>query len=175
LTDKLPTFQELRVRGFKVRRVLAAGEYKFIEAFDGLQYSSTLLRVFGSSKNLLKVSQHLKLRVEDSDWGPWLDKSTGSICIGSRYMRIVRPNFIYLDVVHVLVHVKQYLDGRDLLDQTFEYVDRPTEIEAYRYTIDEAKKLGMGEEQILRYLRVDTVDDTELGRLIERIGVRLKR
>jgi hypothetical protein len=78
-------------------------------------------------------------------------------------------------VIHVLVHVKQFLDGRDLYDQTFEYVDRPTEIEAYRYTIDEAKRLQMSEDEILKYLRVDAVDDSELGRLIEKIGVRQRR
>jgi hypothetical protein len=54
-------------------------------------------------------------------------------------------------------------------------VDRPTEIEAYRYTVEEAKKLEMTENDILRYLRVDAVDDTELGRLIEKIGVKRRR
>jgi len=78
-------------------------------------------------------------------------------------------------VIHVLFHVKQFLDGRDLYDQTFEYVDRPTEIEAYRYTIDEAKRLQMSEDEILKYLRVDAVDDSELGRLIEKIGVWQRR
>jgi hypothetical protein len=97
------------------------------------------------------------------------------VCIGSKYLASARINCLYLDVIHVLVHVKQFLDGRDLYDQTFEYVDRPTEIEAYRYTIDEAKRLQMSEDEILKYLRVDAVDDSELGRLIEKIGVRQRR
>ena len=33
----------------------------------------------------------------------------------------------------------------------------------------------MSEDEILRYLRVDAVDDSELGRLIEKIGVRQRR
>jgi len=75
----------------------------------------------------------------------------------------------------VLVHVKQFLEGRELYDQAFEYVDRPTELEAYRYTIDEARRMGMNEDEILRYLRVDSVDDSELGKLMEKIGVRARR
>ena len=62
-----------------------------------------------------------------------------------------------------------------LYDQAFEYVDRPTELEAYRYTIDEARRMGMNEDEILRYLRVDSVDDSELGKLMEKIGVRARR
>jgi hypothetical protein len=33
----------------------------------------------------------------------------------------------------------------------------------------------MSEDEILKYLRVDAVDDSELGRLIEKIGVRQRR
>ncbi len=124
---------------------------------------------------MLKTAMHLKLRVEDSDWGLWLDRDTGTICIGRRYLAIARVGFLYLDVVHVLVHVKQFLEGKELYDQTFEYVDRPTEVEAYRYTIEEARRMGMGEDQILKYLRLDSVDDSELGKLMQKVGVKARR
>ena len=160
---------------FKAKRNISLGEYKFTQIFIGVENSPTLLRLFGSQRSMLKTVHHLKLRIVDSDWGIWLDHNTGSVCIGSKYLASARINCLYLDVIHVLVHVKQFLDGRDLYDQTFEYVDRPTEIEAYRYTIDEAKRLQMSEDEILKYLRVDAVDDSELGRLIEKIGVRQRR
>ena len=141
----------------------------------GLDDSPTLLRVFGSKTGLLKTILHLKLRVEDSDWGLWVDRDTGAICIGHRYLATAKVGFLYLDVVHVLVHVKQFLEGKELYDQTFEYVDRPTELEAYRYTIEEARRMGMREDQILQYLRLDSVDDSELGKLMEKIGVKARR
>ena len=164
--------KELGIRGFRAKRNASLGEYKFTEIFIGVENSPTLLRVFGSQRTTLKIIHHLKLNVVDSDWGIWLDHNTGSICVGSRYLPAAKIYFLYLDVIHVLVHLKQFLDGKDLFDQTFEYVDRPTEIEAYRYTVEEAKRLGMTEDDILKYLRVDAVDDSELGRLIEKIGVR---
>jgi hypothetical protein len=162
----------LGIRGFRAKRNASLGEYKFTEIFIGVENSPTLHRVFGSQRTMLKIIHHLKLSVVDSDWGIWLDHNTGSICVGSRYLPAAKIYFLYLDVIHVLVHLKQFLDGKDLFDQTFEYVDRPTEIEAYRYTVEEAKRLGMTEDDILKYLRVDAVDDSELGRLIEKIGVR---
>jgi hypothetical protein len=160
---------------FKAKRSVRLGEYKFTQIFIGAENSPTLLRLFGSQRTMSKIVRHLKVSVVDSDWGIWLDHNTGAVCVGSRYLSTAKINCLYLDVIHVLVHVKQFLDGRDLFDQTFEYVDRPTEIEAYRYTIDEAKRLQMSEDEILRYLRVDAVDDSELGRLIEKIGVRPRR
>jgi hypothetical protein len=54
-------------------------------------------------------------------------------------------------------------------------VERPTELEAYRYTVAEARRMGMNEDEILRYLRMDAADDSELGKLIEKIGVRTRR
>ena len=160
---------------FKAKRNVSIGEYKFIQVFVGVENSPTLLRLFGSQRDMSKIVRHLKVNINESDWGIWLDHNTGAVCVGAKYLAASKINCLYLDVIHVLVHVKQFLDGKDLLDQTFEYVDRPTEIEAYRYTVEEAKRLDMTENDILRYLRVDAVDDTELGRLIEKIGVKRRR
>ncbi|MDA4119910.1 MAG: hypothetical protein OK436_04925, partial [Thaumarchaeota archaeon] len=65
--------------------------------------------------------------------------------------------------------------GKELYDQAFEYVDRPTELEAYRTTVAEARRLGMDEEEILKYLRMDAADDSELGKLMEKIGIKVRR
>jgi hypothetical protein len=119
--------------------------------------------------------RHLKLRVERNDSGLWLDRDTGTICIGSKHLTSAKNDFLYLDVIHVLVHVKQFLEGRELYDQAFEYVDRPTELEAYRTTVTEARRVGMDEDEILRYLRMDAADDSELGKLMEKIGVKARR
>ena len=165
----------MRVKKFKARRYIADGEYKLTDVFSGLETSSSLLKVFGSKAQMSKTMQHLKLRVEPTDSGLWLDRDTGTICIGSRHLAAAKNDFLYLDVIHVLVHVRQFLEGRELYDQQFEYVERPTELEAYRYTVAEARRVGMNEGEILKYLRLDAADDSELGKLIEKIGVRTRR
>jgi hypothetical protein len=151
------------------------GEYKLSEVFAGLESSSALLKVFGSKTQMAKIMKHLKLRVERSDSGLWLDRDTGTICIGSKHLTSAKSDFLYLDVIHVLVHVRQFLEGKELYDQAFEYVDRPTELEAYRTTVAEARRVGMEEGEILKYLRMDAVDDSELGKLMEKIGVKVRR
>ena len=151
------------------------GEYKLADVFTGLEVSPSLLRVFGSKTQMTKILKHLKLRVEPHDSGLWLDRATGTICIGAKHLSSAKNDFLYLDVIHVLVHVRQFLEGKELYDQAFEYVERPTELEAYRYTVAEARRVGMDEDEILRYLRMDAADDSELGKLMEKIGVRARR
>jgi len=165
----------LRAKSFHVKRSSAVGEYKLSEVFAGLESSSAMIKVFGSKSEMTKIMKHLKLRVERSDSGLWLDRNTGTICIGSKHLTSAKSDFLYLDVIHVLVHVRQFLEGKELYDQAFEYVDRPTELEAYRTTVGEARRLGMEEDEILRYLRLDAADDSELGKLIEKIGVKARR
>jgi hypothetical protein len=165
----------MRVRSFRVRRSAGIGEYKLSEVFTGLESSSALLKVFGSKAQMTKTMKHLKLRVEPKDSGPWLDRDTGTICIGVKHLVSAKNDFLYLDVIHVLVHVRQFLEGKELYDQAFEYVDRPTELEAYRTTVAEARRVGMDEDEILKYLRMDAADDSELGKLMEKIGVKVRR
>jgi len=165
----------LYARGFRVRRGASVGEYRLADVFTGLETSYSLLKVFGTKAEMSKVLRHLKLRIEDTNWGLWLDKDTGTICIGYKHLSTAKSDFLYLDVIHVLVHVRQFLEGRELYDQACEYVEGPTELEAYRHTVAEARKIGMREGEILRYLRMDAVDDSELGKLMEKIGVKTRR
>ncbi|MBI3859324.1 MAG: hypothetical protein HY296_03665 [Thaumarchaeota archaeon] len=151
------------------------GEYKLTEVFTGLEGSHSLSKIFGSKAEMTKILRHLKLRIEPNDSGLWLDRDTGTICIGYRHLSGAKLDFLYLDVIHVLVHVRQFLEGKELYDQAFEYVERPTELEAYRYTVAEARRVGLDDNEILRYLRMDATDDSELGKLVEKIGVKARR
>ena len=54
-----------------------------------------------------------------------------------------------------------------------EYVDRPTEVEAYRNTVNEARKQGMSDEEIYEYLRTEWMSVEELRRLATSVGVTL--
>jgi hypothetical protein len=82
---------------------------------------------------------------------------------------------IYLDVIHELVHVKQFLDGKKLRDNNFAYVDRPTEIEAHRKAVEEAKRIGMDDKHILEYLRTERMSDEELNRLARAVAIQVEK
>ena len=77
----------------------------------------------------------------------------------------------HLNIIHELVHVRQQRDGMDLYDRSKAYVDRETEIEAYEYTIKEARRIGLSKEEILDYLSVEWITPEEYRRLANRLGV----
>jgi hypothetical protein len=78
---------------------------------------------------------------------------------------------IYLDVIHELCHIKQFMEGKELFDNRYDYVDRPTEVEAYRYTVQEARRLGLTEERICRYLRTEWMSEDDFKRLAKAVNV----
>ncbi len=101
-----------------------------------------------------------------------VDGSDGHLMVNERYLNSGNKEDIYLDVIHELVHVRQWLEGKELFDPRYDYVDRPTEIEAYAYTVKEARKLGWTDERIYRYLKTEWMSDEELKRLANSINVK---
>ena len=96
----------------------------------------------------------------------------GHIIVNSRYLNNGDRIDIYLDVIHELVHVKQFMEGKELFDSRYDYVERPTEIEAYRRTVEEARNLGLGNEKICEYLKTEWMSDNDLKRLAKKLGIR---
>jgi len=63
------------------------------------------------------------------------------------------------------------LQGQNLYDEQKAYVDRETEIEAYRITVQEARRIGLGDDAIADYLRVAWITPEEHERLARRLNV----
>ena len=102
-----------------------------------------------------------------------VNDNNGHMMVNRNYLSNGDKTDIYLDVVHELCHVKQRLEGKELFDPRYDYVDRPTEVEAYRYTVKEAQRLGLSEKQILSYLKTEWMSDSDLKRLVKNIGIDL--
>jgi hypothetical protein len=66
------------------------------------------------------------------------------------------------------------MEGRDLFDPRYDYVDRPTEIEAYRYAVLEAKRIGLSTSDIRVYLKTEMMSTKALDKLIQNMGVDLE-
>jgi len=79
---------------------------------------------------------------------------------------------IYLDVIHELVHLRQFMQGKELFERRYNYVDRPTEVEAYRTAVEEARKLGLSDKRICQYLKTEWMSDEDLKKLARTLNVK---
>ena len=142
----------------------------FTDYFKGYEKVGAVKGIFGEKTE--DVLRNLKV---EFIWFGYMgvDNTDGHLMVNGKYLNSGDKTDIYLDVVHELCHVKQWMDGRELFDERYDYVDRPTEIEAYRYTVQEAKRLGLKEERILLYLKTEWMSSQDLKRLVKNMGVEL--
>ena len=103
-----------------------------------------------------------------------VDDNDGHLMVNKRYLSSGSKVDIYLDVIHELCHVKQHMEGRELFDPRYDYVDRPTEIEAYRYAVQEAKRIGLSAASIRQYLKTEWMSNEVLDRLIRNMGTNIE-
>jgi hypothetical protein len=101
----------------------------------------------------------------------WVNNLDGHLMISAKYLNTGDKVDIYLDLVHELVHVKQYLDGKELFDVHYSYTDRPTEVEAYRAAVKEARRLGLSDERICLYLKTEWMSEKDLHQLATAVHV----
>ena len=61
---------------------------------------------------------------------------------------------LYLDLLHELTHLRQLLfQNRDLWDLRFAYEERPTEVEGFAVAVEEGRRHGWGDVEVLRHLQ----------------------
>jgi hypothetical protein len=161
---------------FEVNRTETRGEFPLIHIFRGLEDSHVVQSIFGGREPAAKILRSTRVRLDDSAEYMYVDDANGTIVVSPKYLQSASESSLYLDIVHELVHVKQYGEGRDLFDSKFSYVDRPTELEAYRVTLTEARRIGMTEKEIEDYLYVEWISKKEHKKLAKILGVNgLKR
>jgi len=102
-----------------------------------------------------------------------VENNDASIVVGRDHLKNSEKKVLYLDIIHELVHVKQQRQGFDLYDDSYVYVDRPTEIEAYGIAVEEARRLGMNDQEIFDYLNVEWISPIEHKRLASRVGIHI--
>jgi hypothetical protein len=151
---------------------LIAQEANFTDYFFGFERNLAVQGIFGSKT--ARVLQNLKV---DFIWFGYMgvNDANGHLMVNKQYLSGGSRRDVYLDVIHELCHVKQHMEGRELFDPRYDYVDRPTEIEAYRYAVQEAKRLGLGAEEIRVYLKTEMMSTKALERLIRNMGVDLEK
>lgn len=149
---------------------IANTQGKFLEYFKEFDKVKAVKEIFGEKTG--EILDNLKVEFTWLKGYMYVDSEDGHIVISKSYLQNGDRTDIYLDLIHELCHVKQFREGRELFDPKYKYVDRPTEIEAYRYTVQEARRIGLTEEHIKQYLKTEWINNTDFKRLTIAVGLK---
>jgi hypothetical protein len=156
--------------GVRIERVAPTKLYPFTRYFRGFDRVPGVRALFG--RGTVRILDHLKVEFFSARFG-YMGTSDidGHLLVSSHHLKDSEFRTVYLDVVHELCHVKQFRDGKPLFYPKLSYVDAPSEIEAYRFTVEEGRRIGMTEKELVEYLKVEWITPAEHRRLARRCGL----
>jgi hypothetical protein len=158
------------LRRLQLHLVVKVGASRsFAAYFKDFEKVTAVQEIFG--EKTAEVLRSLKVDLTWLGGYMFVDSSTGHLVVNTRYLRNGDKLDIYLDLIHELYHVRQLMEGRELFDPRYSYVERPTEIEAYCYTVKEARRLGLSDERICEYLKTEWMSDRDLKFLAKAVNV----
>jgi len=159
--------------GVEINRDVKVTLHRFTDYFKGFEKVEAVREILGDETE--SVLNNLKVEFYSSRRGYMgVSDQDGHILISAHYLKNGNERDLYLDIVHELVHVKQFLEGKELFENRWEYVDRPTEIEAYQRAVNEARRLGMTDKEIYQYLKTEWMSEDDLKRLADAVGVKIQ-
>jgi len=156
-----------------INRHLGPGRYAVTEVFKGLDRSPGFKLIFPAKSDRESLLANTYVLVVTEQLYMYTDDEDGHINIGLEYLMKGEEIYLYLDILHELVHVRQFREGKELFDRTYKYVDRPTEVEAYDYVVHEARRLGLSDEKIYDYLQVEWITKPQHDKLARKLGVKV--
>ncbi len=144
---------------------------RFTDRFQGFDQVDAVRSIFGP--RTARVLGSLRVEYFSVPWGYMgVSDQDGHLIVSTHYLKTGKPRDIYLDIVHELVHVRQFAEGKQLFPDGVGYADTPTEIEAYRHCLAEGRRLGMTDRELFEYLRVEWMSEKELRKLARHVGVK---
>lgn len=158
------------MQGITIRREAPIKLHRFLDYFRGFEKVQAVRDQFGDQTE--DVLRGLMVEFFSSRWGYMgVSEEDGHLMVSTHYLRTGAERDIYLDVIHELVHLRQFMEGKPFFPEGIEYADLPTEIEAYRVAVEEAGRIKMSQEEILEYLRVPWMDEEEYKRLLSNLDL----
>ncbi|MCI4333730.1 MAG: hypothetical protein L3K01_08450 [Thermoplasmata archaeon] len=175
-------------KGFRVIRDMPVGRHPLLAVFPGLNKLETAARHEPDPAKRQKLHDETCVQVVSDDvwmyvapydvpksfrrrWKPVVSPDSDCIVVGSEHLLESPELTLFLDIFHELCHIRQRHEGRELWPNKLSYVRRPTEIEAYQFVVDEARRFGVGDATLREYLRVEWVEEEELLELFQTLGV----
>jgi hypothetical protein len=175
---------------FGIARHLPPGNYPLSIVFPGFQDAVPFPRYPVPAERTKELAESTRIQiVADDTWmyvaphapPPFADAvgwkpftSLGNcIVVGHKHLVESPSMTLYLDIYHEFFHILQRDAGRELWDVAYDYVDSPTELEAYAFSIAEARRLGVSEAFLRGYLEVEWVPPADHLRLLRNLGIAL--
>ena len=175
--------------GFAPRGDSAPGRHPLLEVFRGLENTVPFRKYPGDDAKILAAAHETWAEITR---GPgymyvapprtppeiraagfrMVETREDVIVVGESHLRNSPRMDVYLDVIHEFLHILQRRQGRVIWPSAkLSYVDRPTEIEAYSFSIAEARRLGVPDSYLRRYLQAPWASKSENLRLLRNVGV----
>ena len=176
-------------RGFRPIRETLPGRYPLLRVFEGLERTVPFRKYPGDDREIRRIASNTSAIVTD---GPgWMyvaprrtppevraagfrmvETADDAIVVAHGHLANSPGMDLYLDIIHEFLHILQRHQGRVLwVGRKVPYVDRPTEVEAYAFSIAEARRLGVPDAYLRKYLEVTWITKVEYRRLLRNVGV----
>ncbi|MCI4352644.1 MAG: hypothetical protein L3K14_04570 [Thermoplasmata archaeon] len=172
---------------FGISRELPPGGYPLTKVFPGFtkvppfakyptgarsrtsMVAGTKIQVVAGPTWMYVAPREVPPFAESVGWQPFTS-ATDCIVVGQTHLAKSPSITLYLDILHEFTHILQRADGRELWDISHGYVDSPTELEAYRFSLTEARRLGVPDSFLRSYLKVEWVSPKDHQKLLKNLG-----
>ena len=175
-------------KGFRVARNLPVGRHPLLAAFPDVEKLPAAERLQPDPVAREKLFDETCVQIVDQDlwmyvapwdippgarrgWNPVVSPDSDCIVIGRSHLVESPEIMLFMDIFHELCHVIQRHGGANLWPPGLSYVQRWTEVEAYRFVVEEARRLGVGDDFLREYLRVEWISEEEHRQLLETLEV----
>jgi len=178
-------------RPFRAATATPAGRHPLLEVFRGLERTVPFRKYAGDDARILEIARSTWAHVtEGPGWmyvapvrtppevraaGFRMVETRDDAIVVARSHLVNSPTMdVYLDIIHEFLHILQRHQGRELWPRQIPYVQRPTEVEAYAFSVAEARRLGVPDDYLREYLEVTWVSRADYRRLLRNLGVSAK-
>jgi hypothetical protein len=151
-------------------RDLPPGIHPYLKVFPGAAQSPGLVRIEPDPKRREELLQGALVHLRRGGGFAYVDVETPAIVVAYEYYQTGSDLDLYLDMLHELTHIRQHHEGRDLWDERYAYVDRITEIEGYAVAVEEGRRLGMTDEEVIAHLSNPWMDEEDVSRLQQHVA-----
>ena len=153
-----------------VNRTLPEGLHPYLHILPGAARSPAMARITPSPQAAQQLLKDARVLVRAGRGYAFVDVDTPCIVLSEWYYRKGAPLDLYMDLLHELTHIRQHHEGMDLWDESYSYVDRPTEIEGYAVAVEEGRRLGMKDADVVRHLSNPWMTSEDVQRLIRNMA-----